>query len=272
MITHEDFIKEYRLEKSDYYQENGWLYILKLTKYSLFTRIIDKLPSKIKFTNECKSNISSKIEKIPPDVIFNNIGWVDFPNVKEISENVIFNNYGSVFLGESINIGILKKIHPSVKFTNAGNLYLRNDKIPNEIVFSNLENVYIAHVKEISENVTFENGGILRLGELEKVHLNVKFINKGDVVFSSKANKIPKGIIFNNKGNVNIPKNIKYISENVIFNNDGDVVFENQKVTFSKGICFNNKGKIGDLPFLKNIPEFLDTKKYLNKMIEQLYK
>ena len=27
-MTHEEFIENYNLEKSDYYQENGWLYIL----------------------------------------------------------------------------------------------------------------------------------------------------------------------------------------------------------------------------------------------------
>ena len=342
MITQEEFIKKYNFKESDYYQENGWLYILNLRR-----SVFQKLPSKIEFTEKCNDILLEFITKIPSDVIFNNNGRVIIRHVKEISENVVFNNNNEVTLGEEdkrYNIGKFKKIHPSVKFTNNGHVCLYNMiKIPSGIVFNNKRNVYLYHVKEISKNVIFNNNGSLYFYELERVHSNVKiengesvvvilnnyinslpkgivfsnkgkvevpenikyipenvifnndgflllgglekvdptvkFINKGDIFFGfhinnkiNEINKIPKGIVFNNKGNVIISSNIKYISENVIFNNDGDVKFENQKVIFSKGVRFNNKGKIENVSLLKNIPEFLDSKKYLNKMIKQLYK
>jgi len=279
MITHEEFIKKHNLKESYYYQENGWLYILKLARFSYPEYItIEELPSKIKFTEKCNhSIIIEKIKKIPPDVIFNNRGYVKIYYVEEISKNVIFNNRGFVELGDFVdrnNIGKLKKIHPSVKFINNGDVFLHSiiNKIPSGIVFNNKWDVRLYYVEEISENVTFSNDGDLSLCKLKKVHPNVEFINKKDIYFDyGCSSKIPEGIIFNNKRNVKVHY-IKEISENVVFNNDGDVEFKYQKVIFSKGVRFNNKGKIEDLPFLKNIPKFLDPKKYLNKMIEQMYK
>ena len=275
MITHEEFIKEYNLVNgSDYFQNNEWLYILNLKKD--FNIIIDELPSKIEFTKNCNINITLKnIKKIPPNVIFNNNGNVGIPYVEEISENVIFNNNGEVHLlgdlvSKDYNIGKLKKIHPSVKFINTGNIYLYNiiDKIPSGVVFENIGGVGLHHVKEISENVIFSNSGNLYLSELEEVHPSVKFINKGDIYFNYGVNKIPKGLIFNNRGNVIIPKTIEYISD-IIFNNDGNVEFE-EKPVISQNVHFNNKGIIKNKPI--NIPDFLDPEKYLNKMIKQLSK
>jgi len=282
MITHEEFIKKHNLKESDYYQENGWLYILNLKKEELSRSVIKDLPSKIKFTKDCNSYIilSKNIKKTPPDVIFNNKGCVRILYVEEISENVIFNNDGNLYLGEDVNyknynynLGKLKKIHPSVKFTNNGYIYFSNiiNKIPSEIVFNNIGDISIYYVKEISENVTFENDGNLFLGQLEKVHPSVKFINKGNINFDFYVNKIPKGMIFNNNGNVYTSIDMEYISEDVIFNNEGDVILNpHKKPVFSKGVKFNNKGNVVNIPI--NIPEFLDPKKYLNKMIEQIYK
>ena len=202
MITHEEFIKKYNIEKYDYYQKNGWLYL----KNDYIIKIVDELPSKIEFIKKYNNDITIvNIKKIPSDVIFNNDRDVKIPYVEEISENVIFNNKGDLYLGE-----------------------------------------------------------------LKKVHSSVKFINDGFIYFYYGTNKIPKGIIFNNRGGVNV-SNVKKISENVIFNNGGHVILNrNIKVVFSKGVKFNNKGDIINVPIY--VPKFLDPKKYLNKMIEQLFK
>ena len=106
MITHEKFIKKHNLKESYYYQENGWLYILKLDEFFEYIRI-KELPSKIKFTENCNHNIIiEKIKKIPPDVIFNNGGDVEFKNQEVIfSKGFRFNNKGEVK-----NLSILKNI------------------------------------------------------------------------------------------------------------------------------------------------------------------
>jgi len=58
MITQENFIKEYNFIKYiDYYQENGWLYILDFNIYGIGVSLIKELPSKIKFTENCDVNI-----------------------------------------------------------------------------------------------------------------------------------------------------------------------------------------------------------------------
>ena len=261
MITHEEFIKKYNLFKNfNYHQENGWLRILYLQDWG-GKIIFEELPSKIEFTEKCKFNISiEKIKKIPPDVVFNNKGNVDILHAEEISENVVFNNDGSLLLGDlpfykdyDLEKFIkLKKIHPSVKFTNNGYVF------------------FSCIVYKIPSGIVFNNKGDLYLGELKKVHSSVKFINDRFIYFYYGTNKIPKGIIFNNRGGVNV-SNVKKISENVIFNNGGHVILNrNIKVVFSKGVKFNNKGDIINVPIY--VPKFLDPKKYLNKMIEQLYK
>ena len=213
MITHEEFIKKYDLfRRRKCYQKNGWLYIRNFyiyedEKYETFF----ELPSKIEFTRDCNFDIKLDVEKIPPDVIFNNRGHVEIYYAEEISENVLFNNDGVLRLGDYKGpiFQILKKIHPSVKFINNGDVYL------------------------------------------------------GDII-----DKIPKEISFNNKGDV-YAFFIENFSENVIFNNGGDIILN--KPVFSKGVKFNNKGIVKENSPLK-IPKFLDSKKYLNKMIEQLYK
>ena len=278
MITHKRFIKKYDLKKSDYYQENEWLYIYNLRVNEIK---INELPSKIEFTKECDTHITftvflENIKIIPSDVIFNNNGNVEIDYVEEILENVVFNNNGHVRLGsffDKYKTEELKKIHPSVKFTNNGDIYLGGiiDKIPKEISFNNKGNITICFVKEISENVTFSNNGKLKFyGKLEKIHPSVNFINNGDISFEDDIIEIPSGVTFNNIGKVDLYY-IKKILENVIFNNEGDVIFNpRQKIIFSKGVKFNNKGNIVNIPI--NISKFLDPKMYLNKMIKQIYK
>ena len=134
MITHEEFIKKYNLKEGDYYQQNEWLRILYLNDFKDIIRI-KELPSKIEFTNKCNTKIILRTKKIPSDVIFNNDGHMEVINVEEISENVIFNNNGDLLLGnlKDFNIGKLNKIHPSVKFTNNGCVYLYIELIRSQV-------------------------------------------------------------------------------------------------------------------------------------------
>jgi len=267
MITHEEFIKKHNLKMSDYQlYDSGWLYVYNLRVKDI---IIDELPSKIKFTEECNTHIAlNDIKKIPPKVVFYNNGYLDVVSVEEISEDVVLNNGSDLHLGK-----LLKKVHPTVEIANKGDIIYYGYKIPKGIRFINKGDIDIEFVKEISENVIFNNDGNLLLEKLEKIDPTVEFANDGHISFNYTASKIPKGMIFNNKGSVYV-NNVKEISENVIFNNDWDVVFNKQKVIFSKGVRFNNKGDVVDMDIdlFMSIPKFLDPKKYLNKMIEQLYK
>jgi len=152
MISQGEFIETYILDdEEDYYYDDKWLHIYNLG--GLKEIKIEDLPSGIKFTKWCYTSIVlENIEKIPPNVIFNNRGWIEIPYVKEISENVVFNNAGYLQL---TRIG---KVHPTVEFINLGDIFYDGYNIPKEIYFNNDGDVYIhKDVKKISKGVVFDN-------------------------------------------------------------------------------------------------------------------
>ena len=74
---------------------------------------------KIVVTEEWIVHLDS-LESLPPDVQFNNRGYVDLNSLETLPPGVVFNNGGDVSLSS------LKELPPGVQFNNRGTVYLNS--------------------------------------------------------------------------------------------------------------------------------------------------
>lgn len=99
-----------------------------------------------------------RLESIPPNVKFENSGYVDLSFLEDLPEGISFKNSGNVFLSLV-------------------------ERIPGGTVFLNQEDVVLEELKEIGGEVIFSNGGKVWLDsiDLSGFSKGVRFQNFGSV-------------------------------------------------------------------------------------------
>ncbi len=113
----------------------------------------------------------------------------------------------------------------------------------NTYIIDHKGNVYLHSLKQLPNNIQFNNGGNVTLNSLKQLPNNVQFNNGGSVYLNS-LEQLPDNIQFNNGGHVDL-FSLEQLPDNIQFNNGGHVdLFSLEQLPDNKYEIFKNKGVV----------------------------
>lgn len=183
----------------------------------------------------------SNCDQISDDIIISPEGGMTLEDVVEL--------YKGIDLSENIQGDITIKVKhshklimpPGTTFINNGMVHINGDVLLEDVFFNNADEVDLAHIHDIGNNVTFANKSYVEATCNKITGDGIRFINEGDVILDRVQN-IKHKVEFSNLGDVSLDQLLE-IPKDQRFDNEGGVYLRSIK-EIPYHIYFSNKGSV----------------------------
>ena len=209
----------------------------------------------------------SNCDQISDDIIIAPAGGMTLEDVVEL--------YKGIDLSENIQGDITIKVKhshklimpPGTTFINNGMVHIKGDVLLEDVFFNNADEVDLAHINDIGNNVTFANKSYVESTCNKITGDGIRFINEGDVILDRVEN-IKNKIEFSNIGGVSLDRLLE-IPKDQRFDNEGGVYLRSIK-EIPYNIYFSNKGSVITSIDFGGIDRNIQEKRILNLLNKRL--